>query len=50
MAHQVRVVLLVILPELGGDWHNNGAVGGNCQDLVPKWLSQSQEMADLMLC
>ena len=49
-AHQVRVVLLVVLPELGGNWHNNWAIGCNCQDFVPKRLSQSQKVADLMLC
>ena len=50
MTYQVRVVFLMILPELGGNWYYNRAVGGYSQTFVPEGLFQCQEMADLMLC
>lgn len=49
-AYQVRVVFLMILPELGGHWYNNGTIGSDCKNLVPEWLLERKEMADLMLC
>ena len=49
MAYQVRVVLLVVLPELGSNRYNDGTIGGHCKDFIPEWLFQRQKMADLML-
>ena len=49
-AYQVRVVFLMVLPELGGNRYNNWTVGSDCKDLVPERLFESEEMADLMLC
>lgn len=49
-AYQVRVMFLMILPELGGHRYNNGTVGSDCKDLVPEWFLERKEMADLMLC
>lgn len=49
-AYQMRVVFLMILPELCGNWYDNGTVGCDCKDFVPKRFLEREEMADLMLC
>ena len=48
-AYQVRVVLLMVLPELCCYWYNYGAVGSNCKNLVPEWFLERQKVTDLML-
>lgn len=48
--YQMGVVLLMILPELGGHGYNNGAVGGNCKGFVPERFLEREEVTDLMLC
>lgn len=48
-AYQVGMMFLMVLPELGSNRYNNGAIGGDCKDFVPERLFESQEMANLML-
>ena len=49
-AYQVRVVLLMILPELGGNRYDNGTVGSDCKNFVPERFFERKKMADLVLC
>ncbi len=48
-AHQVRVVLLVVLSKGGGHGHHEGAVGGQGEDAVVEGRAESQKVAQLVL-